>query len=115
MKLSKKFKENLKKRVQTALVALSLLLFSGGIYFLESREGNLISSLRATISNFVGSVSAVSDLEPTAKIVGGNFFASNYLEESKLTSPSGKYMIEYDSIDEDNIYHVHYICQSLYM
>lgn len=39
-----------------------------------------------------------------AKIVDGNFFASNYLEESKLTSPSGKYNIEDDPLDADNIY-----------
>lgn len=39
-----------------------------------------------------------------AKIVNGNFFASNYLEESKLTSGSGVHFIEDDSMDADNIY-----------
>ncbi len=38
------------------------------------------------------------------KIVNGEFFATKYLEESKLTKPSGQYEIEDDPLDADNIY-----------
>ena len=39
-----------------------------------------------------------------AKIVEGEFFATNYLTESKLTGNSGDYEIGYDDFDIDYLY-----------